>query len=132
MLMRDVYLTNTGPVSRARTVASAAAPVLVRSAQAGLAWPLRQLVPEAAMRGFLEAVCTELLIWPARGAFRSGPPPARLAAREGLAAPAGRARGDPRREAEWPAGAFALPIAGIGTDGRIGEWLSIPAGSPYL
>lgn len=35
-------------------------------------------------------------------------------------------------EAAWPAGAFTLRIAETGTDGRIGEWLSIPAGSPYL
>lgn len=35
-------------------------------------------------------------------------------------------------EAAWPEGAVAMRIAGIGTDGRIGEWLSIPAGSPYL
>ena len=35
-------------------------------------------------------------------------------------------------EAAWPAGALALRIAEIGTDGRIGEWLSIPAGSSYL
>lgn len=35
-------------------------------------------------------------------------------------------------EAAWPAGALALRIAETGTDGRIGEWLSIPAGSPYL
>ena len=35
-------------------------------------------------------------------------------------------------EAMWPPGALAVRIAEIGTDGRIGEWLSIPAGSPYL
>lgn len=35
-------------------------------------------------------------------------------------------------EAAWPPGAHALRIAEIGTDGRIGEWLSIPAGSSYL
>lgn len=35
-------------------------------------------------------------------------------------------------EAVWPLGARALRIAEIGTDGRIGEWLLIPAGSPYL
>ncbi|OZB14437.1 MAG: hypothetical protein B7X53_13805 [Hyphomonas sp. 34-62-18] len=35
-------------------------------------------------------------------------------------------------EAIWPPGALAVRIAEIGTDGRIGEWLSIPAGSPYL
>ena len=35
-------------------------------------------------------------------------------------------------EMVWPAGALALRIAEIGTDGRIGEWLSIPAGSSYL
>ena len=35
-------------------------------------------------------------------------------------------------EAAWPAGALALRVAEIGTDGRIGEWLSIPAGSSYL
>lgn len=35
-------------------------------------------------------------------------------------------------EMAWPAGALALRIAEIGTDGRIGEWLSIPAGSSYL
>ncbi|MBY9067293.1 glycoside hydrolase/phage tail family protein [Hyphomonas sp. WL0036] len=32
----------------------------------------------------------------------------------------------------WPEGAICLRIAQIGTDGRTGEWLSIPAGSPYL
>ena len=31
-------------------------------------------------------------------------------------------------EAAWPVGAVAVRIAEIGTDGRIGEWLSIPAG----
>ncbi|WP_148205826.1 MULTISPECIES: hypothetical protein [Hyphomonas] len=35
-------------------------------------------------------------------------------------------------EAAWPEGALAVRVAEIGTDGRIGEWLSIPAGSPYL
>lgn len=35
-------------------------------------------------------------------------------------------------ETIWPPGALAVRIAEIGTDGRIGEWLSIPAGSPYL
>lgn len=35
-------------------------------------------------------------------------------------------------EAAWPPGALALRIAEIGTDGRIGEWLSIPASSSYL
>lgn len=38
----------------------------------------------------------------------------------------------PSAEAEWPPGAVAMRIAEIGTDGRTGEWLSIPAGSPYL
>jgi hypothetical protein len=35
-------------------------------------------------------------------------------------------------EAAWPEGALAIRVAEIGTDGRVGEWLSIPAGSPYL
>ena len=38
----------------------------------------------------------------------------------------------PATETPWPPGALAVRIAEIGTDGRIGEWLSIPAGSPYL
>ena len=38
----------------------------------------------------------------------------------------------PLNEAAWPAGAVAVRVAEIGTDGRIGEWLSIPAGSSYL
>ncbi|MFN3313086.1 MAG: glycoside hydrolase/phage tail family protein [Hyphomonas sp.] len=35
-------------------------------------------------------------------------------------------------ESPWPDGAVSLRIAEIGTDGRAGPWLSIPAGSPYL
>lgn len=118
-LTRNGYLRNT-PVCRwVPTVAEAAASVPVGSGQAGLARPL---VPEGAGA-------------PRQGGGAGLPDLARAASFE-VEADFGAGPGEcvvtALGEAVWPEGALAVRIAEIGTNGRVGEWLLIPAGSPYL
>lgn len=96
--------------------------------RAGLPWrPVRLAAPAGRVR------------WARRGADVPDqwdlPDPAR-AARYAVEADFGAGFGGRTEtalaETDWPDGALAVRIAEIGTDGRIGEWLSIPAGSPYL
>ncbi|MFN3608788.1 MAG: hypothetical protein ACK4Y9_06965, partial [Hyphomonas sp.] len=96
--------------------------------RAGLGWrPVRLVAPEGSVR------------WARRGADVPDnwdlPDPVR-AARYAVEADFGAGFGGRmetgQAEAEWPEGALGVRIAEIGTDGRIGEWLSIPAGSSYL
>lgn len=96
--------------------------------RAGLGWrPVRLAAPKGSVR------------WARRGADVSDqwdlPDPARAvsyAVEADFGAGFGGRVVTALQEAEWPEGALALRIAEVGTDGRIGEWLSIPAGSLYL